>query len=455
MKTRVIICMPSPNFLREKPTEKGYWGFVRSKKDYEDEKEKVLNEFKSLVGSLKREGYDIELLPHIEISCTDEGYAKAYKLSEKLLEADINIILPFSFHRPCIEAIIALSKNIIIFDKFSPMYSGTLFAPPLVKEYEQYGFRNIFIVEGSWEELKRIIRAVYALSKIRESRVVIIGPPNRGFGGLKTFKKNLEIFKFKPIFYTYDEFVELFNKLWKDENIIKEARKIANNIVKKAKRVVEPTEEKLLRAIVYYLALKRLIDDNRADWITVNCLSELITRTGATPCLAFALFNDNGIVATCEADPTMFTLHYLLTRLASKPVIFVDPAVNEGENVLILAHCTSPLKVLGYDKPQVPYEVRTHHESNTGATVKPEYPKGIITIAGFDFNLSKIIIVKGMAIGSPNLRICRAQIKVKVSNAHKVLENWQGFHWVYAYGDYVEELKILAKIIKATPIVLE
>ena len=138
--------MPGPNFLREKPTEKGYWGFVRSKKDYEYEKEKVLNEFKSLVDSLKREGYDIELLPHIEISCTDEGYAKVYKLSEELLEADINVVLPFSFHRPCIEAITALSKNTIIFDKFNPMYSGTLFAPPLVKEYEQYGFRNLSLI---------------------------------------------------------------------------------------------------------------------------------------------------------------------------------------------------------------------------------------------------------------------------------------------------------------------
>ena len=36
-----------------------------------------------------------------------------------------------------------------------------------------------------------------------------------------------------------------------------------------------------------------------------------------------------------------------------------------------------------------------------------------------------------------------------------VLENWQGFHWVYVYGDYVEELKILARIIRVTPIVIE
>lgn len=455
MKIRVIICAPNPVFLREKPTEKGYWGFVRSKKDYEDEKNKVIRELESLINDLRREGYDIDLLPNFEFLCYEKEYAKVYKKSKELLEADLNIILPFGFYKPVIETIISFSKNVIIFDKFEPIYSGTLFAPPLIKEYEQYGFRNIFIVEGDWEKLKKIIRVIYALSKIKKSRIVIVGPPNSEFGGMKAFKKNLEIFGFTPIFYTYDEFVELFNKLWNDKSIIKKAKKIVEEVVREAKRVVEPTEEKLLRATVYYLALKELIKENKADWVTVNCLSELIGRTQATPCLAFSLLNDEGIVATCEADPTMFTLHYLLTKIATKPSIFVDPTVNEKENVLILAHCTSPLKVLGYDKPKVPYEVRTHHESNEGATVKPEYPKGVVTIVGFNFNISRMLIVKGEVIGSPYLRICRAQVKVKVSNAHKVLENWQGFHWVYVYGDYVEELRILAKIIGVKPIVIE
>ena len=37
----------------------------------------------------------------------------------------------------------------------------------------------------------------------------------------------MELFNFKPIFYTYDEFVKIFNDLWTDE----EAKKIIRNLL--------------------------------------------------------------------------------------------------------------------------------------------------------------------------------------------------------------------------------
>ena len=437
--------MPGKVFMGEKPSEAGYWGFVRSRKDYEGERENVIKELELLINNMKEEGYDIELLPLMEVA--SERYSEVYKHYEDISKADVNIIFPFSFQRDVLEVVVAFSKFVIIFDKFSPIYAGTLFAPPFVNEYKELGFRNIFIVEGDWKRLRRILRAIYALTKIRGARVVVVGPINNSFGGLKAFKRSMELFNFKPIFYTYDEFVKIFNDLWTDEEAKKKAEKIVEEFVKNSRGVKEPTKEKLLRAAIYHMALEKLVEENDVDWITVNCLSELIGRTGATPCLSFSILNDKGVVATCEADPTMMAMHYILTRLANKPAVFIDPTVNEEKGTLILAHCTSPTRVLGYNKPRVPYEVRTHHESNTSATPKPFYPKGVVTIVGLDFNLEKMLIVRGEAVGSPDLRICRAQIEVKVKDANKVLENWQGFHWVYVYGDYVEDLEILARII--------
>ncbi|NAZ29151.1 MAG: hypothetical protein GU355_07660, partial [Caldivirga sp.] len=36
--------------------------------------------------------------------------------------------------------------------------------------------------------------------------------------------------------------------------------------------------------------------------------------------------------------------------------------------------------------------------------------------------------------------------EVKVNDAATALEGWQGFHWVMAYGDYVRELELLARL---------
>ena len=452
-KIRLIVVKPSDYWLSEKPVEKGYWGFVRSIKDYEDEKKTVKKEFEQVIEELRREGKEVTLLPLLEINKVNEVLEKF----EELREADLNVVLEFApagvwDPGSLIHAIVSASKYILIFDKFKPnTYAGTLFAPPVVKYFEEKGLGNkLFIVEGDFEKFKAIVRTLYALWKISNTTLVCVGPINSAFGGWATLKNGIEMFGFKIKFYTYDKFIKDFNTLLEEKK--EEAEKIVREFTSKAIKVVEPTPEKLFRAAVYHLVLEKYVKENGSDWITVNCLSELISKTKATPCLSFSILNDKGIVATCEADPTEMLLHYLLTHIASKPVFFNDPTVNEKDGTLILAHCTSPTKMLGYDKPQLKYEVRTHHESNYGATPKPFYEKGLVTIAGLSFNLDKMIIITGEVVGSPRLRICRAQVEVKVKDATKILEDWQGFHWVMVYGDYTRELTHLCKITGIKPI---
>jgi len=146
-------------------------------------------------------------------------------------------------------------------------------------------------------------------------------------------------------------------------------------------------------------------------------------------------------------------LHYIVQRISGKPAFFNDPTVNEKDGTLILAHCTSPTKLLGYDKPAFPYQIRTHHETNYGATPKPIFSKGTVTIAGLSFDLDKMLIVRGKVIGTPDLRICRSQVEVKVKDPTGILEDWQGFHWILVYGDYVKELQAICKVKEIKPIV--
>ncbi|MCD6521182.1 hypothetical protein J7K56_00200 [Candidatus Calescamantes bacterium] len=72
MKVRILIIKPSKQWLSEKESEKGYWGFVRCRKDYEKEKENINDEFENLVKSIKKEGIEVNLLPTIEVKNVDD-----------------------------------------------------------------------------------------------------------------------------------------------------------------------------------------------------------------------------------------------------------------------------------------------------------------------------------------------------------------------------------------------
>jgi len=444
LQMRLIFAKPGDYWLSEREVERGYWGFVRCRRDYEREKASVKRWFKDLIRGLRDEEVDIELLPEVEIQNVDDLLGSI----DEMERSDVNVVLVTFPIGDLVYGIVAASKYAIFFDKFKPnTYAGTLFTPPAYQMLKQRGLaNNVFLVEEDVEKLKAILRAIYGLKRISSARLVCVGPMNSAFGGWITFKKGVEVFGYETRFYTYEEFVKDFKAFLEDEEMRKKAMEVVDRFVSESIEVVEPTEEKLLRAGIYYMVLKKYVDMNGADWVSVNCLSELLEETKATPCLAFSILNDSGIVATCEADPTAMILHYLMQRVSGKPAFFSDPTVNEKDGTLILAHCTSPTKLLGYDKPALPYQVRTHHETNYGATPKPIFSRGTVTIASLSFDLDKMLIVKGEVVGTPDLRICRSQVEVKVKDPTGILEDWQGFHWILVYGDYVEELKAICKM---------
>jgi hypothetical protein len=160
MNVKLVILKPGEHWLSDKPAEDGYWGFVRCKKDYEDEKSTLRKEFEELIGDLKKEGRNIELLPGIlEIKREDDAIENFRKL--KTPDVDVNIIFAVEGF-PDLDIIVAGSKNVIFFDKFKPnIYWGTLFLPPYYQELKSKGnAKNVFLVEGNWEKLKSILRGI-------------------------------------------------------------------------------------------------------------------------------------------------------------------------------------------------------------------------------------------------------------------------------------------------------
>jgi len=242
LKIRLIFAKPTDYWLSEKEVERGYWGFVRCRRDYEQEKASIKRQFKDLIENLRYEGISIELLPEIEI----QNLVDLLRRIDEIERSDVNVILamfPIGWRSSSdiIYGIVAASKYAIFFDKFKPnTYAGTLFTPPAYQMLKQHELaNNVFLVEGDVEKLKAILRAIYGLKRISSAKLVCVGPMNPTFGGWLTFKKGTKIFGFKTRFYTYEDFQKDFKSFLEDEDARKKAMEIVNRFASKATEVRE------------------------------------------------------------------------------------------------------------------------------------------------------------------------------------------------------------------------
>lgn len=126
------------------------------------------------------------------------------------------------------------------------------------------------------------------------------------------------------------------------------------------------TEEHFNTAVNVYGAAKKLIEKYGLDGLTIRCF-DLLTAIGNTGCLALALLNSQGYVATCEGDvPAMLSMA-VGRELYGQSGFQVNLSRVNGDR-LLFAHCTVPLNMTES------YCYDTHFESGIGVGIHGELP---------------------------------------------------------------------------------
>jgi L-fucose isomerase-like protein len=424
------------------------WGDFRSKKDVEEEKRVVKEELKALEKraefELKIEGGDI---------FTEE--AEVFEHATELKQADVVLVYGTTDFSNLLEAISALNRWTIVFIK---VYKGKLYEQAEVvnprflrgetdkREVDQ----GIQVVFDDYEELLRILRAMQAIKRVRESNCLCFGVPYGWQMRYREVRAAEQKLGFGVSYLSYKEFKERLAGA-KAKKVIKErATKLANEIFEGAKEVKEPSREDCFNACQAYLVMKELVKEKGANSLTVSdCFSTFWALTKTPACLPLTLFNDRGVVAGCEGDFAAFSAQLLLSFLASKPVFFLDPIVHPSANKVILAHCTSPLLPNGFKSKKLPYVLRSQDALHKGVAVQLLHPKEReVTLVDPSFDLSKFVVTLGKITRSTNYEICRNQFEVKVKDSKALFEQWVGFHWVACYGNYLEEIKRACKLLE-------
>jgi len=221
-----------------------------------------------------------------------------------------------------------------------------------------------------------------------------------------------------------------------------------------------------------FLAFKRLQKLYDVDIFANKCMPEMsaiLYGYGYCACLATSMLNDAGIITACEADVPAGLSMYILHLLSGGPAFFADIArLNKPENRLTFFNCgTAPIDLA--DRKQgvhvwpmpgniadeaIPEEYFI--SKMRGATIRFDLENGrevtMLRIGGNDDTLrfhvasattSPREVEPDEIIGNrwPGFGLTFAE------DASLFLNNTTGHHYSIVFGNYVEELKHLARIL--------
>jgi hypothetical protein len=223
-----------------------------------------------------------------------------------------------------------------------------------------------------------------------------------------------------------------------------EVKAIAEDYSKRAQNIVEPSQRDILNGAKCYVVSKKLMQQYDCNAITNDCLGLIADRQMPTgPCLAWSKLLDQGVSAACEADIDASLSHALICSLLGRPGFQQDPVPETEKNNFIGAHCTCATRLFGYDKPSVPFILRSHSESDIGLALQILWrEEQEVTVAEFA-GPNNMIIGCGKVIrnlNTPPAGGCRTSVELAIDGPPDTRDT-KGFHQLFIYGNHVHQLK--------------
>ncbi len=326
---------------------------------------------------------------------------------------------------------------------FSQPYSGHDWCK--ICKMPQAGKKVVLLATSDFGKITELAGVMRVARRLRQTRVIHIGR-QWGITLSPELKEKLGV-EIVPVD------IDRFRKVCQGVSA-KATEAEAEQWIQHAQKVVEPSKQDILKASRVYLAMKKIISDEGARAITINCLGGFALDELGYPCLGFSKLNDHGIVASCEADMYSTVTMLMFGYAFGVPGFISDPVFDTATNQLIHAHCVSATKMEGPAGPRCPYIIRSHAERRVGACLQVKHRIGRPITCAKLVNLDTMLISTGKIIGNPDVdRACRTKMATSVANARKMLDNWgcgvveggmvEHLHRVLFYGDRLQNIKHL------------
>ena len=296
------------------------------------------------------------------------------------------------------------------------------------------------INSGDFGAVERALVMLRTTAWMRQSRIINID----GDSEQQTFvpKLGTEI-RTIPHQRFYDQFA--------NTEVTAPVRLLAKSYRTNAKEVVEPNEADVLEAAKAFCALRKLVIDEGADALMMNCLPGLMEpHKHVPPCMGFMSLRDTGIPAGCQSDLNATVTLLLVQYLYNRPGFQQNASMDTANNLYFGAHCTSPSRMNGpHEKPER-YILRSHAEAGWGCVPRVLFTKNQdVTLAQYvSAEAPEMIVYTGTIVDCPEIPPtggCRTNLRMTVNEVDDV-RDVQGMHQIIFYGNHGKDLRTYCQL---------
>lgn len=214
-----------------------------------------------------------------------------------------------------------------------------------------------------------------------------------------------------------------------------------------AKEVRGVTPEALDNAARAHIALKKLLADEKADGLTMNCLRRGMLK----PCMSFATLNGELIPAACENDlPAVYT-QLLGQLLTGRPGFQHNPCYETERNHYYASHCTCTTRLYGPDGPAVPYLLRRFAHTNEGScAIQVFWKEGdpVTMVRYYPGKEPALDVYAGRVVKShamPPAAGCTTNVEIEITDRPDACMV-RGHHNLLFCGDFARRFRLFAQL---------
>ncbi len=355
-------------------------------------------------------------------------------LKERLQQADGILVVHLTLHTlPVMQEILKIGRPTMI---YSAPYAGHEWFYLSELRRQEIGRKMDCVLTTDPHELAAAVRPFRALHHLREAKVLNLAAAHQP----KDYPEKAKAkFGTEFVLIGRDRMLEVYNSI-----ADKDAEVEADWWTKNATAVVEPSADEIFKSCKLSLAFQKLMGEENATVMTVDCYGSMWRQIPAYPCIGFARLNDIGLGGICQSDLPCVMMHIIFQGLTGRPSFVCNPTFDFSTDSATLIHCLGCTKMDGPDKPSAPYKLRDVMERQEGAVPQVTMRTGQQVTVAIPDEMSAMRYFTGQITEIPETeRGCRTQIKVKIDgNAEKLWQQWTaGIHRVTCYGSLVKDLE--------------
>jgi L-fucose isomerase len=289
------------------------------------------------VPALESAGLQVHVWPKLVHSDAD-GMAAARALEGENVDCIIYYIAWFFEANAVVTPALLVPLPAIVWSEPDPHSLSMIGMGVIHGSLEEVGVRHRFIYRPigpeTLAEIAQFAKAAAAHRRLRGARYCQIGGR-----ALSMYTGVADTAQWKSQFGIEVEHMDQWELVLQAERMADgDVREFVRGVRGRFQRV-DPDDTVLERSGRVYLALKRIFEQGRYDFVGVKCQFEMIDNYIA-PCLPISMLNDEGLVTACEADMNAALSMLVLNSLTGAPAMFADTSfIDRERGMLRLLNC--------------------------------------------------------------------------------------------------------------------